>query len=104
MLDIFRKEVDGGVLWVGAAKDENKPENVQGVSRGEPRSIFYLRRENANQAHNRAGRVRRRGSDLTTKATAHVRAVIQQIDGTKLQVDVVGLDLTALIDTRQVVE
>jgi hypothetical protein len=26
------------------------------------------------------------------------------IDGTKLQVDVVGLDLTALIDTRQVVE
>jgi len=35
---------------------------------------------------------------------AVVRAVIQQIDGTKLQVDVVGLDLTALIDTRQVVE
>jgi len=35
---------------------------------------------------------------------AIVRAVIQQIDGTKLQVDVVGLDLTALIDTRQVVE
>jgi hypothetical protein len=25
-------------------------------------------------------------------------------DGIKLQVDVVGLDLTALIDTRQVVE
>jgi hypothetical protein len=35
---------------------------------------------------------------------AIVRAVIQRIDGTKLQVDVVGLDLTALIDTRQVVE
>ena len=36
---------------------------------------------------------------------AIVRAVIQGDDGiTKLQVDVVGLDLTALIDTRQVVE
>ena len=33
-----------------------------------------------------------------------VRAVIQDDDGIKLQVDVVGLDLTALIDTRQVVE
>ena len=33
-----------------------------------------------------------------------VRAVIQDTDGTKLQVDVVGLDLTPLIDTRQVVE
>ena len=27
----------------------------------------------------------------------------EHTDGTKLQVDVVGLDLTALIDTRQVV-
>jgi hypothetical protein len=35
---------------------------------------------------------------------AVVRAVIEHINGTKLQVDVVGLDLTALIDTRQVVE
>jgi hypothetical protein len=35
---------------------------------------------------------------------AVVRAVIQGDDGTKLQVDVVGLDLTALIDTRQVVD
>ena len=35
---------------------------------------------------------------------AVVRAVIQDDDGTKLQVDVVGLDLTALIDTRLVVE
>ena len=35
---------------------------------------------------------------------AVVRAVIHDDDGTKLQVDVVGLDLTALIDTRQVVE
>jgi len=35
---------------------------------------------------------------------AVVRAVVQDDDGTKLQVDVVGLDLTALIDTRQVVE
>jgi len=35
---------------------------------------------------------------------AVVRAVLQDADGTKLQVDVVGLDLTALIDTRQVVE
>jgi hypothetical protein len=34
---------------------------------------------------------------------AVVKAVVQDDDGTKLQVDVVGLDLTALIDTRQVV-
>ena len=33
-----------------------------------------------------------------------VRAVIQDADGIKLQVDIVGLDLTALIDTTQVVE
>ena len=32
------------------------------------------------------------------------RAVIQDDDGIKVQVDVVGLDLTALIDTRQVSE
>jgi hypothetical protein len=32
-----------------------------------------------------------------------VRAVVQDDDGTKLQVDVVGLDLAALIDTQQVV-
>ena len=35
---------------------------------------------------------------------AVVRAVTQDGNETKLQVDVVGLDLTALIDTRQVVE
>jgi len=35
---------------------------------------------------------------------AVVRAVVQDADGLKLQVDVVGLDLTALIDTRQVVD
>ena len=35
---------------------------------------------------------------------AVVRAVVLDDDGTKVQVDVVGLDLTALIDTRQVVE
>ena len=35
---------------------------------------------------------------------AVVRAVIQDGNETKLQVDIVGLDLTALIDTRQVVE
>jgi len=35
---------------------------------------------------------------------AVVRAVIHDDDGIKLQVDVVGLDLTALIDTRRVVE
>ena len=35
---------------------------------------------------------------------AVIRAVIQDDDGNKLQVDVVGLDLTALIDRRQVVE
>jgi hypothetical protein len=35
---------------------------------------------------------------------AVVRAVVHNDDAIKLQVDVVGLDLTALIDTRQVVE
>ena len=35
---------------------------------------------------------------------AVVRAVIQDGNEIKLQVDVVGIDLTALIDTRQVVE
>ena len=35
---------------------------------------------------------------------ATVKALIKDSNGTKLQVDVVGLDLTALIDTRQVVE
>ena len=35
---------------------------------------------------------------------AVIRAVIQDEDVVKLQVDVVGLDLTALIDTWQVVE
>ena len=35
---------------------------------------------------------------------AVVRAVIQDDDGIKRQVDVVGLDLTALIDTWQVVD
>jgi hypothetical protein len=35
---------------------------------------------------------------------AVIRAVIQDEDVVKLQVDVVGLDLTALIDTRHVVE
>ena len=35
---------------------------------------------------------------------AIVRAVIHDDDGIKLQVNVVGLDLTALIDARQVVE
>jgi hypothetical protein len=34
---------------------------------------------------------------------AVVRAVIQDTDGIKLQADVVGLDLTALIDRGQVV-
>ena len=35
---------------------------------------------------------------------AVVRAVIQNDDGIKLQVDVVGLDLTALIEEWQVVK
>ena len=35
---------------------------------------------------------------------AVVRAVIQDADGIKLPVDLAGLDLTALIDTRHVVE
>jgi len=35
---------------------------------------------------------------------ALVKAIIEHADGTKLQVDVVGLDLTTLIDTKQVVE
>jgi hypothetical protein len=44
-------------------------------------------------------------SEITLFADARVvRAVIQLGSETKLQVDVVGLDLTALIDTRQVVE
>jgi transcription antitermination factor NusG len=33
---------------------------------------------------------------------AIVKAVINHTDGIKLQVDVVGLDLTALVDTSQV--
>ena len=33
-----------------------------------------------------------------------VRAVIQHTDGIKLQVDFVGLDLTAVIETKQVVK
>jgi len=35
---------------------------------------------------------------------AVVKAIINHTEGTKLQVDGVGLDITALIDTRQVVE
>ena len=35
---------------------------------------------------------------------AIVRAIAEHTDGAKLQVDVVGLDLTALIDTWQVLE
>ena len=35
---------------------------------------------------------------------AVVRAVIQDDDAIKLRVDVVGLDVTALIDSRQLVE
>jgi hypothetical protein len=35
---------------------------------------------------------------------AIVKAIIDQTDGMKLQVDVVGLDITALIDLRQVVQ
>ena len=35
---------------------------------------------------------------------ATVRAVIQDDDGLKLQAHVAGLDLTALVDARQVVE
>jgi transcription antitermination factor NusG len=35
---------------------------------------------------------------------AVVKAVVQHTDGIKLQVDVVGLDLTALIDLSQVHE
>jgi len=34
---------------------------------------------------------------------AVVRAVIQDDDGIKVRMDVVGLDITALTDTRQVV-
>jgi transcription antitermination factor NusG len=35
---------------------------------------------------------------------AVVKGIIETDEGTKLQVDVVGLDVTALIDLRQVVE
>jgi hypothetical protein len=41
---------------------------------------------------------------LASEQDAVVRAVIQDGNDTKLQVDVVGLDLTAFIDTRKVVE
>jgi transcription antitermination factor NusG len=34
---------------------------------------------------------------------AVVKAIMEEGDGVKLQVDVVGLDVTALIDPRQVV-
>ena len=34
---------------------------------------------------------------------AVVKAIVEEGDGVKLQVDVVGLDVTALIDPRQVV-
>ena len=40
----------------------------------------------------------------TAKIEGGVVRVMIQADGTKLQVDVVGLDLTALIDTCSVVE
>jgi hypothetical protein len=43
-------------------------------------------------------------SASTCTDDALFRAVVEHPDGTKLQVDVFGLDLTALIDTRQVVE
>jgi len=43
-------------------------------------------------------------SSSTCTEDALFRAVVEHTDGTKLQVDVFGLDLTALIDTRQVVE
>jgi len=65
MLDIFRKERGGGVLWVGTAKDE---EEVRATFK-KPRSIFHLRPYYANEANNQAGRVRRGRSALTTKAT-----------------------------------
>ena len=42
--------------------------------------------------------------DLDEFEDAVVRAVVQDDNGTKLQRDVVGLDLTALIDTRQAAE
>jgi transcription antitermination factor NusG len=35
---------------------------------------------------------------------AVVKAIVEDGDGLKLQVDVVGLDVTALIDPRQVVD
>jgi hypothetical protein len=42
--------------------------------------------------------------DLDEFEDAVARAVVQDDNGTKLQRDVVGLDLTALIDTRQAAE
>jgi transcription antitermination factor NusG len=35
---------------------------------------------------------------------AVVKAIVEDADGVKLQIDVVGLDVTALIDPRQVVD
>ena len=70
MLDIFRKDRGGGVLWVGTAKDEEEVRAIfQEASRCKPRSIFHLRPYYANEANNQAGRVRRGRSALTTKAT-----------------------------------
>src|SRR6516162_3571809 len=70
MLDIFRKERGGGVLWVGTAKDEEEVRAIfQEASRCKPRSIFHLRPYYANEANNQAGRVRRGRSALTTKVT-----------------------------------
>ena len=51
---------------------------------------------------NACGPVTKSASTCTDDAL--FRAVVEHPDGTKLQVDVFGLDLTALIDTRQVVE
>jgi transcription antitermination factor NusG len=35
---------------------------------------------------------------------AVVKAIVEDADGVKLQIDVVGLDVTALIDPRQVLD
>jgi hypothetical protein len=75
------------------------------VMKQPPRAVIrhrHIYREKPDDRQFRVGRQNPR--EPTSRQDAVVRAVIQNADGIRLQLDVVGLDLTALIDTRQVVE
>src|SRR5215469_16861041 len=67
MLDIFRKEPLGGVLWMGTARDEEEVRTIfkklRAVSTG---VYFHVRPEHGNQARHQARRVRRGRSALTS--------------------------------------